>query len=120
MTVFSSAVGHAYKAMQSIYGVDVTYQRPSTSQSVTISKAVPGRSEHDVSQDGMVIEQVKSRDFLILASALQLGGAETLPRKGDRIIEGSKTFAILAMGTEAQWKWTDQSQTVLRVHTREM
>lgn len=119
-TPFAAAVLHGYKAMQRVQGVDITYQRPSASQSVALSKAVPGRSTHDINQDGMTIEQVKSRDYLVLVSALVLGGSATLPRKGDRIVEGGKTYAVLCMGTEAQWKYTDQSEQVIRIHTREM
>jgi hypothetical protein len=119
-TPFAAAVLHGYQAMRRIQGIDITYQRPSASQSVAISKAVPGRSNHDIQQDGMVIEQVKSRDYLVLLSDLVLGGAQTLPRKGDRIVEGVKTYAVLCAGTEAQWKYTDQSQQIIRIHTREM
>lgn len=117
-TPFSTAVLHGYKAMQAVQGVDIIYERPSLGQSVVISKAVPGRSQHDIQQDGMVIESVRSRDWLILASRLVLGGQETLPEKGDRIVEGSRILAILAMGSEAQWKYTDQSELILRIHTR--
>jgi len=119
-TPFSAAVLHGYKAMQAVQGVDIIYERPSLGQSVVISKAVPGRSQHDIQQDGMVIESVRSRDWLILASKLVLGGQETLPAKGDRIVEGSRVLAILAMGSEAQWKYTDQSELIIRIHTREI
>jgi hypothetical protein len=119
-TPFAAAGLHGYKTQQAIMGVDITYSRPSASQSVVITKAVPGRSNHDLSQDGMIIEQVKSRDYLILTSALVLGGVQTLPLKGDRITEGSKTYAILAVGVEAQWRYTDQSEQLIRIHTREI
>lgn len=119
-TPFAAAVLHGFRAQQRIFGVAITYSRPSASQSVAIAKAVPGRSNHDVTQDGVVIEQVKSRDYLVLLSELVLGGASTLPRKGDRITEGGKEYAILCMGTEAQWKYTDQSEQIIRIHTREV
>lgn len=119
-TPFGTHCLHGLASMQAMMGVEVTYQRPAASQSVTIAKAVPGRSNHDLTQDGMVIEQVKSRDYLIKCSDLQLGGVQTLPIKGDRIVEGSKTYAVLTMGTEAQWRYTDPSEQTIRVHTREI
>lgn len=116
---FAQAALHGFKSMQLIHGVSITYQRPSTGHSVTLT-APAGRSDHDVSQDGMVIEQVKSRDYLVKLADLVLNGVEVLPIKGDRIVEGSKTYAVLCMGTESQWKYTDPSQQIIRIHTREM
>lgn len=105
--------------MQTVYGKDITFSRPSVG-SVSISKAVPGTSQHEISQDGMVIEQVRSRDWLVLVSALVLNGSPVLPRKGDKITVDGKELAVLCMGSDAQWKYTDQSEQIIRIHTREM
>lgn len=113
-----AAVLAAYKGLQAVHGVDVTITRGASS--TAISKAVPGRSQHDVTSNGQIVEQVQSRDYLVPVSAYKFGGVVTLPQRGDRIIEGSKTYAVLAMGSEAQWRYTDQTQQVLRIHTKEM
>lgn len=113
-----TAVLAAYKGHQAVHGVDVTISRGASS--TAISKAVPGRSQHDVTSNGQVVEQVQSRDYLIPVSAYQFGGVATLPQRGDRITEGSKVYAVLAMGSEAQWRYTDQTQLILRIHTKEM
>ena len=119
-TPFEAAALHSYKAMQAFNGRTIVYERPSLGQSVTISKAVPGRTTHDITQDGMTIEQVKSEDYLILASALVLGGQSALPRKGDRIQVDGRTLAILCVGNEPQYKYFDPNRLVLRVHTKEI
>jgi hypothetical protein len=119
-TPFAAAALHAYRALQVVHGVNITYERPSATQSVALSKVVTGRSDHEITQDGMVIEQVKSRDYLVRVADLVLGGSQTLPRTGDRIQESGKTYAVLTTGTEAQWKYTDPSQVIIRIHTREM
>ena len=106
--------------LQAAMGVDVTISRGAAS--TAISKAVPGRSQHDVTSNGQLVEQVQSRDFLILASAYAFDGTVSLPKRGDRVTEDStgKVYAILAMGTEAQWRYTDQTEQILRVHTKAM
>lgn len=117
-TPMESAVLAAYKGLQAVYGVDVTISRGANSTAIT--KAVPGRSQHDVTSNGQVVEQVQSRDYLIPVSAYQFGGVVSLPQRGDRITEGSRVYAVLAMGSEAQWRYTDQTQLILRIHTKEM
>lgn len=119
-TPVERAVLQAYKGLQAAMGVDVTISRGAAS--TAISKAVPGRSQHDVTSNGQLVEQVQSRDFLILASAYAFDGTVSLPKRGDRVTEDStgKVYAILAMGTEAQWRYTDQTEQILRVHTKAM
>ena len=119
-TPVERAVLQAYKGLQAAMGVDVTISRGAAS--TAISKAVPGRSQHDVTSNGQLVEQVQSRDFPILASAYAFDGTVSLPKRGDRVTEDStgKVYAILAMGTEAQWRYTDQTELILRVHTKAM
>lgn len=112
------AVLASYKGLQAVHGVNVTISRGASS--TAISKAVPGRSQHDVTSNGQIVEQVKSRDYLIPVSDYKFGGVVTLPQRGDRITEDGKIYAVLAMGTEAQWRYTDQTQLILRIHTKEM
>lgn len=110
----------SYKGLQAVHNVDVTISRGAASTAV--SKAVPGRSQHDVTSNGQLVEQVQSRDFLILASDYKFNDVVSLPQRGDRITEdeSGKVYAVLAMGSEAQWRYMDQTRLVLRVHTKAM
>jgi|694.fasta_scaffold04174_29 hypothetical protein len=116
-TALESAVIAAHKAARSIHGVSITYTRGASS--VTISRAVPGRSVHDVTQDGSVIEQIKSRDYILLASELKIGGVVITPQRGDQITEGAKIYKVLSVGGEAAWRYQDQTMQTLRIHTKE-
>ena len=119
-TPLERATLQAYKGLQAVLGIDVTISRGAAS--TAISKAVPGRSQHDVTSNGQLVEQVQSRDFLIPVSAYKFNDVVSLPQRGDRITEDStgKVYAILAMGSEAQWRYTDQTELILRVHTKAM
>jgi hypothetical protein len=62
------------------------------------------------------------RDFLILAADLVLNGNQTTPASGD-VIEvtfGAVTqkFEVMAIGSEAPWRYSDPHQLMLRIHTK--
>ena len=119
-TPLERAVLAGYKGLQAVHNVDITLSRGASS--TPIPKVVPGRSSHDVMSKGQLVEQVQSRDFMILASAYKFNDVVSLPQRGDRITEDAtgKVYAVLASGTEAQWRWMDQCKLILRVHTKEM
>jgi hypothetical protein len=70
-----------------------------------------------------VITHAQERDYLIAADDLVLGGAATLPERGDQIdetIDGATvTFEVLPLAGEAHWRYSDPFRTLLRVHTRQ-
>ena len=119
-SMMEGAVLAAYRGLQSVHNVDIVYSRPKTGHSVNLSRVVPGKTPHDVVSEGQLLERLQSRDYLIEVSKLRLNGANILPEKGDRITEGSKVFAILSNGVDAQWKYTDQTRLIIRVHTKEL
>ncbi len=56
------------------------------------------------------------RDYLIPASELPND-----PQRGDQITEdGVGTFEAVAPGGEPAWRWSDQTRTVFRIHTKKV
>ena len=103
----------------------VLYQRGLWSVSVP---AGIGRTTFQVDNGSGVIETVESRDFLILAADLVLGGTVTLPKTGDRIREASGEdgggasymYEVLAPGTEPAYRFSDPYRRTLRIHTKQV
>ena len=69
-----------------------------------------------------VQERIESRDYLILAADLQIGGTPALPKPGDQVreTEDGKTFVyeVLAPGNEPCWRYSDLYRVTLRIHTK--
>ncbi|MCG3181849.1 MAG: hypothetical protein BIFFINMI_04284 [Phycisphaerae bacterium] len=99
----------------------VTYQR--AGQSVQVAAGI-GRTVFQIDNGSGVLETFESRDFLILAADLVLGGAAVLPKAGDRITEGqdstSYIYEVLAPGTEPAWRYSDPYRRTLRIHTKQI
>lgn len=101
----------------------VRYQRGPWSISVP---AGIGRTTFQVDNGSGVIENVESRDFLILTANLVLGGTVTLPKAGDRIREAGSSdstsyiYEVLAPGTEPAYRFSDPYRRTLRIHTKQV
>ncbi|MCG3178010.1 MAG: hypothetical protein BIFFINMI_00333 [Phycisphaerae bacterium] len=99
----------------------VTYQRGG--QSVQVAAGI-GRTVFQIDNGSGVLETFESRDFLILAADLVLGGVAILPKAGDRITEGqdgtSYIYEVLAPGTEPAWRYSDPYRKTLRIHTKQI
>jgi hypothetical protein len=88
--------------------------------------ATPGQTLLRLSDEfgGTRIEWT-DQDFIIPRSALVLGGNATLPRRGDRIereIGGElHVFEVRPYGPdEPQWRWSDRSRTIVRIHAKRL
>lgn len=122
MTAMSTAVIGGYQSARGLAGVSITYKRvvsAETTYQVALT-AIPGETVHSVERDGQVMDEMKSRDFLILASELVLNGSQTTPARHDVIVEDGKEFHVLAIGPEPQWRYTDPTKAIIRVHTKEV
>lgn len=97
-------------------GSSITYSRPGVG-SVTID-AIPGESSHEIERDNTIIDEVRSRDFLVVASDLVIDGSTITPERHDTITEGGETYTVLAVGGEAHWRWTDPTKAMIRIHTK--
>ena len=71
-----------------------------------------------------VVQKWESRDFLILAADLILAGLQTLPQRGDRILETQAgttyTYEVLAPGKEPPFRFSDAFRKTLRIHTKQI
>ena len=97
----------------------VTYRRGSDTVDLA---ATIGRTKFEVDDSYGAIERYESRDFLVLAEELILGGALRLPERGDRIDEavGTTTYVyeVCAPGKEPPWRFSDAYRQTLRIHTK--
>ena len=68
--------------------------------------------------------RTESRDYLITAADLVLGGSAVLPQRGDRIREtqGTQVFVyeVASPGDEPLWRWSDPYRRTLRIHTKQV
>lgn len=99
----------------------VTYRRGNVSVEVA---AGVGRTLFQIDSGTGVLETFESRDFLILAADLVIGGVAVLPKTGDRITEGqdstSYIYEVLAPGAEPAWRYSDPYRRTLRIHTKQV
>ena len=97
----------------------VVYERGTDSVELD---ATIGRTEFEQADEYGVIHKLESRDYLVRAEDLVLGGQQTLPRAGDRIREtdGTQTFVyeVMAPGIEPPWRYSDAYRKTLRIHTK--
>jgi len=77
-----------------------------------------------VDDGGGVLHRVESRDYLILAEHLVLGGRPAIPEPGDQILESAGTttlvYEVMAPGREPHWRYADAYRRTLRVHTKQI
>jgi len=97
----------------------VTYCRGADSVELA---ATVGRSEHEeLTADGLVVTH-RTRDFLVAAAELILGGEAAAPAAGDRIREdaGGETavYEVLSVGGRPCWRYEDAHRNTVRVHTK--
>lgn len=99
----------------------VTYLRPATGGLIIVLATV-GRTVFEINSDIGVLERVESRDFLVSAADLVLGGNVALPEPGDVIWElhGTQVLAyeVAAPGGEPCWRYADNHRVMLRIHTK--
>lgn len=99
----------------------VLYQRGAASAQVA---ATVGETVFQIDDGAGALLRVESRDYLITAVDLVLGGSPTLPQRGDRIREtqGTQVFVyeVMAPGEEPHWRWSDPYRRTLRVHTKQI
>ena len=97
----------------------VTYLRGGDSVDLP---ATIGQTTFEQADEYGVIRRTQSRDYLISAADLVLGGAQEQPRAGDRIREtsGAQVFLyeVMAPGGEPPWRYSDPHRKTLRIHTK--
>ena len=100
----------------------VTYRRGEVSVEL---QATIGRTEHEVENGYGVLEKVETRDYIVRAEDLVLGGTAALPKRGDQIVElhgeTELTYEVMAPGTRSgssHFKYADTYRQSLRIHTK--
>ena len=88
---------------------------------VTLAATI-GKTEFEQADDFGIVHRIQSRDYLVLATDLVLGGEQSLPKAGDKIQEtvGSTMFLyeVMAPGGEPPWRYSDPYRKTLRIHTK--
>lgn len=91
--------------------------------SVDVAASI-GRTEFEIDDGFGVLQKFESRDYLVLAADLVLGGWPVLPERGDRIEEtvGNTTYVyeVMAPGKEPAWRYSDPYRKTLRIHTKQV
>ena len=68
------------------------------------------------------LERLESRDYLVTASELILGGQVKLPEAGDCIRETDGptvyVYEVMAPGNEPVYRYSDPYRKTLRIHTK--
>ena len=95
----------------------VVYRRGAAN--VTLAASLGSTNTEFQDASGM-IEQYQSRDFIVQAADLVLGGVTVLPQRGDRITDGAATYEVLAPTGMECWKWSDPYRKAIRIHTKEV
>jgi len=108
--VMTTAATRFAAILQSHAATTITYVRGGTSLSISATRGATGRQ---VDQLTGVISWF-DQDWLIPASVLTTGA----PRRGDKIVVGTATYEVLPPDGEDCWRWSDQHETIYRVHTK--
>jgi hypothetical protein len=101
-------------------GQAITYRRGDTAVDLTASVGKTEFALVEVSGAGVTHE---SRDYLVSAEDLELGGVQVTPLAGDQIEETdatgvTRTYEVMAPGGEPCWRWSDSSYIRRRIHTK--
>ena len=83
-------------------------------------QATIGKTAFEIDDGYGMIEKWESRDFLIVAADLALGGAVITPQRGDKITDGGKVYEVLAPGKEDVCRPSDPYGVTLRIHTKQV
>jgi hypothetical protein len=86
--------------------------------------ATIGRTVFALDDGAGGVLRTESRDYLIRTALLVLGGAPTLPRRGDQVHEmvGAVVYVyeVMAPGDEPHYRFSDPYRKALRVHTKQI
>ena len=84
--------------------------------------ATVGSTAFDRTDEYGVVHRIESRDYLVAASDLVLGGQAITPKAGDRIAETGESsvheYEVMSPGDEPAWRYSDPQRRALRIHTK--
>lgn len=120
MGLLDRAASFLATKQQQAYGRTITYARGAETATLTawLGTSFFARSTEDPGASLVTSE----RDYMIAAADLVIGGSQTVPQSGDRILEtvdGEELiFEILVTAGEPGWRYSDQTRQIIRVHTK--
>lgn len=122
--MIAGAIEALAASLQSADGRRIVYRRGA--ESVQID-AVPAQTSFEALSGSLaesISESAQSRDFLIVADALVLSAAVTLPQRGDEIDEvypdATYTYEVRPpVEGMRPFRFMDTARTLLRVHTKQ-
>lgn len=86
--------------------------------STTTVSAVLGRNGIEQDNGDGTFTRYEGQDFLISVDDYAFADTVTEPQAIDTITYGDKVYVALAIGGEPHARYSDQSQTVWRIHTK--
>jgi hypothetical protein len=95
----------------------VTYSRGVDSVELA---ATVGHTTFEIEDGYGAVEKWESRDFLVAAAELMLGGALVQSQSGDKITDGGKVYEVMAPGKEDVCRPSDPYGVTLRIHTKQV
>lgn len=117
MSIFRRGQRHLSRRLLAHGSVSIDYARGSTV--VTDIPAVVGQFTFRLNDGYGITTHSRSRDYLIDGPAFIALFGE--PQAGDSIVErigeSVQTYEVMAPGGERPWRWSDQGQQTLRIHT---
>ena len=119
-SVFQNAIATAFETMRCVAGIEITYHRGNDWSRLV---AVAGKTDFKLSDEFGGIVESRSRDFVLNACDLVVGGEQITPKRGDLIKEavGDKTHVHEVMrpdSNEQPWRYADHGRSAIRVHTK--
>jgi len=93
----------------------VTYQRGL--DSVSVGATLGTFEEEGFDESGSII-RTRRIDFIMTAADLILDGAVVKPIPGDRIVDGTDTYEVMAVISGEHYRVADSSGLMVRIHTR--
>ena len=115
----ASAITAALAELRIRTPVSITYTRGGDSGSLSVTV---GKTEWPVVDTSGVQVAFETRDYMIAAEDLVVGGDTILPRRDDVIVEtvGGRTFTYRVIDGDGipPYKFSDVDKTALRIHTK--
>lgn len=112
MSVFDNATSTMMTVLRRHAGTSASYRRGATAVSVTV---VAGRSDADLVDEDGIATRMTADDWIVSAASITSLGE---PKVKDRIVVDGRTYEVMSLGTEGPWRFTDQTRTEYRIHTR--
>lgn len=120
MSAFDSASKALFTTLRQAAGVKVTYTQAASGSTCSLT-AVRGRTQFSQVNDRTgETTFMETNDFLIKSKDLRISGSVVTPTRGDRIAYDGVTYTVLSDGSDAMFKYTDQSRQTMRIHCKEV